>query len=477
MADPAAPTTSRPARSGSKAPRTPSAPSTVSTETENKLARAARSAQRLAELSDVPADDGTLDLFPDDPARAALEAMNIDVRQGTLTGFELPDEVLAAVEAAAADGGDAVVVEAPVETKAVRRSARAAAHAQDAVRDAGREAAGGADETNAPLLQARADEPGNATAATADTARAKANSENDGGGARETSPVASSPVMRPSMRSSAQSSAQPSTSAGAVSSDALPMAAASTARNATALDTETKTLAASRGANSLPPNDTTDTTDTAGSTGSTGSTTEPAADATRAAPPPRQPYASSAPRTPFGASGVAGIGAAAQPSPSRATPELDHARAAAFADTVDALYGVIADQRRAAAEHSRRMKRMLSIVVGVLLVTVAIGVAQMLLLVRLAHDTTVRQQRIEQTLLGQQATFATLLQTESSSVRPSAMPAATIGSAGNAGNAPANPDVPAAAAARQPAEPHSPAKTAHARKHKSAAATATTHPR
>jgi hypothetical protein len=214
----------------------------------------------------------------------------------------------------------------------------------------------------------------------------------------------------------------------------------------------------------LPPTD---------ATGSTGSTTGPAADATRAAQPPRQPYASSAPRTLFGASGIAGIGAAAQPAPSRATPELDHARAAAFADTVDALYGVIADQRRAAADHSRRMKRMLSIVVGVLLVTVAIGVAQMLLLVRLAHDTTVRQQRIEQTLLGQQATFATLLQTESSSVTP----AAAIGNAGNTGNAPANPDAPAAAAARQPAEPHSPAKTAHARKHKSAAATATTHPR
>src|ERR1700760_1663086 len=112
MADPPAPTTSRPARSGAKAPRTtaaspPSTVSTVSTETENKLARAARSAQRLAELSDVPADDSTLDLFPDDPTRAALQAMNIDVRQGTLTGFELPDEVLAAVEAAADESGGA----------------------------------------------------------------------------------------------------------------------------------------------------------------------------------------------------------------------------------------------------------------------------------------------------------------------------------------------------------------------------------
>src|ERR1700754_4165623 len=131
MADPAASTTSRSSPAGSKKPR----PAAGSTQSENKLARAARSAQRLAELSDVPADDSTLELFPDDPARAALEAMNIDVRQGTLTGFELPDEVLAAVEAAAADEGEAVVVGTPVETKAVRRNARAAAkgEGEDAV--------------------------------------------------------------------------------------------------------------------------------------------------------------------------------------------------------------------------------------------------------------------------------------------------------------------------------------------------------
>src|ERR1700750_2056571 len=100
MADRAAPTTSRPSRAGSKKPHN----AAVSTETENKLARAARSAQRLAELSDVPRDDSTLDLFPDEGAQAALQALNIDVRQRTLTGFELPDEVLAVAEAVAGDG-------------------------------------------------------------------------------------------------------------------------------------------------------------------------------------------------------------------------------------------------------------------------------------------------------------------------------------------------------------------------------------
>src|ERR1700761_5763629 len=114
MADSAASTQSRTTRGASTRRRT----NTVSTETENKLARAARSAQRLAQLSDVSRDDSTLDLFPDDPTRATLEAMNIDIRQGTLHGFELPDVVLAAV--GAIDAGDAL----PADARAVRRAPR-----------------------------------------------------------------------------------------------------------------------------------------------------------------------------------------------------------------------------------------------------------------------------------------------------------------------------------------------------------------
>ena len=106
MADSAASTQSRPQRAASKKRRQ----ATVSTETENKLARAARSAQRLAQLSDASRDDSTLDLFPDDPTRATLEAMNIDIRQGTLHGFELPDVVLAAV--GAIDAGDGMSLDA-----------------------------------------------------------------------------------------------------------------------------------------------------------------------------------------------------------------------------------------------------------------------------------------------------------------------------------------------------------------------------
>ena len=103
MADSAASTQSRTPRANSKKRRA----NTLSTETENKLARAARSAQRLAQLSDTSRDDGTLDMFPDDPTRATLEAMNIDIRQGTLHGFELPDVVLAAVGATTGQEGAA----------------------------------------------------------------------------------------------------------------------------------------------------------------------------------------------------------------------------------------------------------------------------------------------------------------------------------------------------------------------------------
>lgn len=118
MADSAVSTQSRPRRDASTKKRREA---TVSTETEKKLARAARSAQRLAQLSDVSRDDSTLDLFPDDPTRATLEAMNIDVRQGTLHGFELPDVVLAAVGAL-----DTPSDSTSADAKAARRAPRAA---------------------------------------------------------------------------------------------------------------------------------------------------------------------------------------------------------------------------------------------------------------------------------------------------------------------------------------------------------------
>jgi hypothetical protein len=62
-----------------------------------KLARAARSAQRLALLSRAPYGAPTLDLFAEDAERATLQAMNTDIRQSSLPGFELPEVFMAAV--------------------------------------------------------------------------------------------------------------------------------------------------------------------------------------------------------------------------------------------------------------------------------------------------------------------------------------------------------------------------------------------
>jgi hypothetical protein len=113
-----------------------------------------------------------------------------------------------------------------------------------------------------------------------------------------------------------------------------------------------------------------------------------------------------------------------------ATPELDRARATAFADTVDAMYSVISDQRQAATDHSRRMKWMLSIVVGALLVTVAIGITQTVLLMRLTRETTAQQHRIELLMQNQQAAMVNLLDahtsTANAAVAATAVPASAV---------------------------------------------------
>jgi hypothetical protein len=353
-----------------RAPRTPSTKqrtATVSTETENKLARAARSAQRLAQLSDVARDDSTLDLFPDDSTRATLEAMTVDVRQGTLTGFELPAEVLVAV--GLADGGEPA--QEGQDAKPARRVTRAA-KATDATQGAANAAAN----TTATGQEAVA-EPVDASASSLAVSRAAA-----------VLPAA------PSMPSSAPRRVEAARAGDAAASAE---SAASQQRFATSFE---KTATTSR---------------EAAVSGDAAAAGDVAAKA-----PSFSGRVSVAASTEMPESSVASGGTSArpyvasQPQPStHAAPELDRARATAFADTVDALYGVISDQRRAATDHSRRMKWMLSIVVGALLVTVAIGITQTMLLMRLTRETTAQQQRIEQMMLNQQATLSTLLDTDS----------------------------------------------------------------
>jgi hypothetical protein len=399
MADSVATRQSRPHRAASKKRRQ----ATVSTETENKLARAARSAQRLAQLSGASRDDSTLDLFPDDPTRATLEAMNIDVRQGTLHGFELPDVVLAAV--GAIDAGDGVLLDA----KAARRAPRAARTDEPVPVNA--QLSGLEIEPSLPSAL-----PVGEKAAVGDAKPAAQSSADDKPAltARDlampfTSAMAAATVAR--SVTALRQAEEPRTAAGPTAASqsgggkppqrfAATFAKAATAsREAAMADVE----ATSRGADGA-------TVDLSSAPAESTESAEPAGlDATA------KPLTNTA-----GAAADAGAAAFAAPwreaqraeaaaAALRAAPELDRARATAFADTVDALYGVIADQRSAATDHSRRMKWMLSIVVGALLATVAIGITQTLLLVRLTRETTAQQHRIEQMMQNQQAAMASLL--------------------------------------------------------------------
>ncbi|WP_241024692.1 hypothetical protein [Burkholderia sp. Ac-20365] len=401
---------SRPVRARSQKRRA----SAVSPETENKLARAARSAQRLAQLSDAARDGGTLDLFPDDTARAEQQAMNIDVRQGTLQGFELPNVVLAAV---GAPDGVGFAAAAGVDGKAGVRGTRSAAaskemtvakdpHHGQMVIDTGAE-------ESRPAVQASLAEASAHAACVDGEADVKPASD----GPMQQMSLAAASVVR-SVASLRQ--VPPPTDTG-ISADKAEAQSASSADS-------TKPVLATASAQPATPVPSDSLTDCAPA-----SIAQPAQPAAYFPPPPQI---------------------------SRATPELDHARATAFADTVDALYGVISDQRRAADDHTRRMKWMLTIVVCALLMTIAIGIAQTLLLFRLSHQSTAHEQRIEQMMLNQQATLATLLDTDSSTTSlPVGMQTVA---------APATPAIaPAVPAAAKPAETHA-AHAQHTHKRKSA---------
>ncbi|MFM0291317.1 hypothetical protein [Paraburkholderia megapolitana] len=419
-ADPHASPTTRRRRSDAAKPQA----SSVSTETENKLARAAQSAQRLAQLSDVPSDDSTLDLFPDDPTRATLQAMNIDVRQGTLSGFELPEVVLAAI--GAPDGVQGVAT--GTDTKAVRRVSRSPKSDDTTPEAVTGERAG--QWSDAPA-STNVGEPAANVNATSGTSQPAVESAEPAVSDEVAQASATASVAR-SIAALRQSPDDATVSSSGTTSGTKPATPpqrfAATFAKAASASREAGTSASATPSTEAPPADTAASTTHTASTAAT--TPAPSTSSTfRAIPPAAPPMQHETPR---------------------ATPELDRARATAFADTVDALYGVIADQRRSATDHSRRMKWMLSIVVGALLVTVAIGIAQTLLLMRLARNTMLQQQRMEQMMLNQQATLATLLDTDSATVP---VPAAT---------APA----PAAAQPRPAAPARHPSKAQHGHKSK-----------
>lgn len=401
MADSAVSTQSRPRRDASTKKRREA---TVSTETEKKLARAARSAQRLAQLSDVSRDDSTLDLFPDDPTRATLEAMNIDVRQGTLHGFELPDVVLAAVGAL-----DTPSDSTSADAKAARRAPRAARADEPARIDAqlsgletepstvaGPDAAHpvpatGLNDQNETVVSPREAIPPLSPAMAAATVARSVTALRQAA-EREVETVDSAVGTRPGTGGKSSQRSASGRKMGAAVADQADLAegSAASARGEVSARDATSASASARNANESAEADrsTRETSATASSADVGSAFAAPWQEAQRAE--------------------AAATAAAVQ----RAAPELDRARATAFADTVDALYGVISDQRRAATDHSRRMKWMLSIVVGALLMTVAIGITQTMLLMRLTRETTAQQHRIEQMLQSQQTAMASVLDTQ-----------------------------------------------------------------
>ncbi|TDV27747.1 hypothetical protein C7405_11626 [Paraburkholderia caballeronis] len=401
-ADFAAPRHSRVSRGASSKRRAEPA-SSVSADTENKLARAVQSAQRLAQLSDVPRDDSTLDMFPDDPTHALVQAMTIDVRQGTLSGFELPEVVRVAVEAAqGANDAPAAAATSPKRTALRSKGAAAVAAGSDETAEAKR-----ADDRDAEAAQT-------AEAVTGDEAPVL--------------PEANAPEADASM-SPGRATAQARAARASTAHRTADAATAVSTGDATAAD------ASQSNATLFQAEKETETPSTVAVADVSSSPADPAPSQEHgaAAAPPAAPEAGeAAPRT-----NPATRPAAAEPSAQHvqpaprgarapiATPELDRARATAFADTVDALYGVIADQRRAAADLTRRMKWMLAIVAGALLVTVGVGITQTLLLSRLARDAAAQQQRTDRMMQTQQAALASMLERVTTPAPPSAPTPAT----------------------------------------------------
>ncbi|MBB5406688.1 hypothetical protein HDG34_000609 [Paraburkholderia sp. HC6.4b] len=402
----------------------------VSTETENKLARAARSAQRLAQLSGVARDDSTLDLFPDDPTRATLEAMNIDVRQGTLHGFELPDVVLQAV---------GVFDEHGSLDKTARRAPRAAkldappvngqlsgfdvepvmAVADASANKPANEPANGAPDGSAPNAAANTDDKPAATSREPS--------------APPSSAMAAATVARSvtALRQAAEAELAATAGAGKPQQRFAAMfAKAATASRDAAVATAPASLATSAATDGSSMSQSADEPATRTQSASPEALTTKQDDKLSATAQLTTPRSSSADNhAGFATSSRDARRTDAAAAALRSEPELDRARATAFADTVDALYGVIADQRRAATDHSRRVKWMLSIVVGALLVTVAIGIAQTLLLMRLTRETTAQQHRIEQMMQNQQAAMVSLLDAHAATANAASAPAATTATA------------------------------------------------
>src|ERR1700692_4368196 len=394
-----------------------------------KLARAARSAQRLASLSRVPYGAPTLDLFAEDAERATLQVLNTDIRQSTLPGFELPDAFMAAVSATASadEGSSASVrpVRSGVVSAGLSEASDIAAPRDDAAVQMASQTADAAtlelmfDDVGAPHSviaepvqpESLGDGAGSAPvvaaldAGNAQGSNKRASAERARGAARnvavtEPSSAAAARDLETESRGAADAAGEPGDGVTENMNRSPNAGDAPGARNATSAASASKESNApdAKNAATKPANH-----DTARAT------------ANPHRNPPQSLAAALIDDDRRARSGTASSPAAPSTS-SRDASELDTARATAYADTIDALYAVIADQRSASAALSRRVKTVLMIVICVLLVTVATGVAQTVALIRLTGENTAQQQRIQQLMLNQQATLASFFDTDSSIV-------------------------------------------------------------
>jgi len=389
---------------------TPTAHSTsagrpAESDADAKLARAARSAQRLALLGRAPYGAPTLDLFAEDAERATLQALNTDIRQSSLPGFELPEVFMAAVPG---EDGSSAAVRAlrsgalSADGAGVSRDDAAATHADNQTADAAtlelmfydvlapHEVVAGPVQPEplddgaqaGPVVTASGDGNAQGSNKRASAARTR-------GAARNVSTTGPSPAAATAEVETVDGKSEPSSAVTQVLNRSPEASSAPSASSASsASNTATKPA--------TPP---------------------PLRNAARVAATPHHEQPQSLAAALINDDRRTRTSAASAPqAPSREASELDTARATAYADTINALYAVIADQRGAAAALSRRVKAVLMIVICVLLVTVGAAVAQSIAVARLTRENTAQQQRIEQLLLDQQATLASFFDTDSATI-------------------------------------------------------------
>jgi len=396
---------------GASAPtaKSTSAGRTAESDADAKLARAARSAQRLALLSRAPYGAPTLDLFAEDAERATLQALNTDIRQSSLPGFELPEVFMAAVPGE--DGSSAAV-------RALRSGALSVAADGSGVSSVA------VSRDDAAATQTEGQAPDAATLelmfydvlAPHEMVAGPVQPEPLDDGA-QAGPVVTASGDGNAQGSNKRASAARTRGAARNVSTTGPTPAAATAEVETVDGKSEPSDAVTQVLNRSPE---ASSASSASNTATKPATPPPLRNAARVAAPPHreQPQSLAAAlinddrRTRTSAASAS----SAPQAPSREASELDTARATAYADTIDALYAVIADQRGAAAALSRRVKAVLMIVICVLLVTVGAAVAQSIALARLTRENTAQQQRIEQLLLDQQATLASFFDTDSATI-------------------------------------------------------------